>query len=91
MKYFLCLDEVRIGDAMKMGADGVYHYPYTGEDFHADDKACPCWPRLPMGWNWSVFLAVELAEHSLQRSQQRAAEKDQLQTTPLNIPKKAFS
>ena len=90
MKYFLCLDEVRIGDAMEMGPDGTYHCPYTGEVVHPDDKACPCWPRLPMGWNWSVFWAVELAEQFLQRSQQKAAANNQEQTTSLNIPQKGF-
>ena len=75
---------------MEMGPDGTYHCPYTGGVVHPDAKACPCWPRLPMGWNWSVFWAVELAEQFLQRSQQKAAANNQEQTTSLNIPKKGF-
>ena len=82
MKYFLCLDEVKIGDVMEMDADGKYRCPYTGEVFESDDLACPCWPRLPMGWNWSVFWAVELAEQMLQRAQQKVGADKDNQTTP---------
>ena len=68
MKFFLCLDEVRIGDVVEMDASGEFRCPYTGEVFSEDDRAGPCWPRLPMGWNWSVFWAVELAEQFLQEA-----------------------
>ena len=33
----------------------------TGKTLAADEQACPCWPRLLMGWNWSVYWAVVLA------------------------------
>ena len=67
MKYFLCLDEVRIGDVFDLQAGERYFCPYTQQSFSADDIVCPCWPRLPMGWNWSVFLAVEKSSEILER------------------------
>ena len=89
MKYFLCLDEVRIGDVIEMDDDGVYTCPYTQETFGPNDRACPCWPRLPMGWNWSVFYAVEIAEELLEKAQEKMRKDKNTQTTSLNIPKRA--
>ena len=86
MKYFLCLDEVRIGDVIEMDSDGEFRCPYTGEVSRADGRACPCWPRLPMGWNRSVFWAVELAEQFLERVQQKASADKENRTVSLNIP-----
>ena len=81
MKYFLCLDEVRIGDVIEFGDDDVFTCPYTGESFSPDDRGCPCWPRLPMGWNWSVFYAVEIAEELLQKAQEKMR-KDKIPRRP---------
>ena len=74
---------------MDVGADGVFQFQcvYTGEKFGENDVACPCWPRLPMGWNWFVFWAVELAEGFLQR----ALEKNQMGTIASNIAKKTYT
>ena len=90
MKYFLCLDEIRIGDVMPMDEDGLFMCPYTGQTFSANEEACPCWPRLPMGWNWSVFWAVELADQLLQKAQEKMIKNEIAQTTSLNITTRAM-
>ena len=68
MKFFLCLDEVTIGEIFDLAENESFTCPYTGETFRASDVACPCWPRLPMGWSWSVALAVEKADQILNES-----------------------
>ena len=65
MKYYLCLDEVLIEEVVELNEQGQFFCPYTQETFNRGDKVCPCWPRLPKGWNWSVYWAVELAERLL--------------------------
>ncbi len=43
-----------------------------------------------MGWNWSVYWAVDLAEQLLQKAQTQMVEETGQQTTSLNITKKGF-
>ena len=41
-----------------------------------------------MGWNWSVYWAVDLAERLLQEAQEKIKKEKQQQTISLNITKK---
>ena len=43
-----------------------------------------------MGWNWSVYWAVDLAERLLQEAQKQIEEEKGQQTTSLNITKKGY-
>ena len=87
MKFYLCLDEVRIEQVVELDEQGQFVCPYTHEVFTEGDLACPCWPRLPMGWNWSVYWAVDLAERLLQEAQEKIKKEKQQQTISLNITK----
>ena len=62
LKFFLALDEVRIGEVVNFGDAEFYECPYTKQKFSKNDIVCPCWPRIPMGWSWSVAIAVRIAE-----------------------------
>lgn len=90
MKYYLCLDEVLIEEIVEMSEEGTYFCPYTGQTFSRGQKVCPCWPRLPMGWNWSVYFAVDLADRLLVEAQKKLDRDMQQQTTSLNITKRGF-
>ena len=50
-----------MGDIFEIGAREHYECLYTGL-VRAEDVACSCWPGVLVGWNWSVFWAVVLAE-----------------------------
>ena len=43
-----------------------------------------------MGWNWSVYWAVDLAEQLLQKAQDQMVEEMGQPTTSLNITKKGY-
>ena len=43
-----------------------------------------------MGWNWSVYFAVELADRLLQEAQSNLVRDLDQQTTSLNITKRGY-
>ena len=90
MRYYLCLDEVLIEEVVELDEQGQFFCPYTQQTFSRGDKVCPCWPRLPMGWNWSVYFAVELADRLLQEAQSNLVRDLGQQTTSLNINKRGY-
>ena len=90
MKYYLCLDEILIEDVIDMSEKETYFCPYTQTTFSRGDKVCPCWPRLPMGWNWSVYFAVVLADDLLEQARKKLERDLQQGTTSLNITKRGY-
>lgn len=66
LKYFLCLADARAEEVFDLKPGESFVCPVTGEEFFYGDIAVPCWPRIPMGWSWSVALSVELAIEILQ-------------------------
>ena len=90
MKYYLCLDEILIEDVVEMSDQGTYFCPYTQTTFSRGDKVCPCWPRLPLGWNWSVYFAVVLADDLLEQARKKLERDLQQGTTSLNITKRGY-
>ena len=90
MKYYLCLDEILIEDVVEMSDQGTYFCPYTQTTFSRGEKVCPCWPRLPMGWNWSVYFAVVLADDLLEQARKKLERDLQQGTTSLNITKRGY-
>ena len=83
IKYFLCLSDVLIDDILDMSNGRVFECPYTRECFRSGDVVAPCWPRVPMGWSWSVVLAVEAANQIMAKSISSSC-------ASLNIPKNSF-
>ena len=61
---FLCLKPVLVDDIIDFSQcdGGVYTCPYSGNVWRSGEYACPAWPRVPMGWSWSVQLATQLSE-----------------------------
>ena len=62
LKYFLCLSEIDAALLFNLQPGEFFECPYTGEVFYFGEPCVPCWPRVPMGWSWSVAIAVNLAE-----------------------------
>ena len=61
---FLCLRPVLVDDIIDFSQipSGVYVCPYSNHEWRRGQFACPAWPRVPMGWSWSVRLATQLSE-----------------------------
>ena len=60
LMYFLAHDAIMVESVLPL-VDGVYTCPFSGETFREGDEACPAFPSVPMGWNWSVALATDYA------------------------------
>ena len=56
---------VAADDVLPFSEDGTFTCPVSGETFQRGDTVTPAWPRLPMGFTWSVELATALAHEIL--------------------------
>ena len=61
--YYLCLREIEVDVLVDFSQveNGVFVCPYSGEEWRSGEVCCPAWPRMPMGWSWSVQLATQLS------------------------------
>ena len=62
---YFALRPVAASEVLPFSEDGTFTCPVSGETFYPGDTVTPAWPRLPMGFTWSVELATALAHDIL--------------------------
>ena len=71
---YFALRPVAADEVLPFSEDGTFTCPVSGETFMRGDTVTPAWPRLPMGFTWSVELATALALDILKGVAPRGAE-----------------
>ena len=64
---YFALRPVAASEVLPFSEDGTFTCPVSGETFYPGDTVTPAWPRLPMGFTWSVELATALAHDILNK------------------------
>ena len=60
---------VQIADIMSENekAEGIFRCPMSGESFEPHERAFPAYYRVPMGWSWAVYVAVDIITREVEK------------------------